>query len=85
MRCPFFHDALKANNGHAEVQVPRDSHLLEYSIKLSLHSIRKDFEDQIKMMASYVNEKIMCLNRSVPRNVTLVMPSLAVLALSSFT
>ena len=43
--------------GLTEAQVPHDSHLLDYSIKLSLHSIQKDFEDQIKMMASYVNEK----------------------------
>ena len=71
--------------GLTEAQVPHNSHLLDYSIKLSLRSIQKDFEDQVKMMALYFDEQLMCLNRSVLRDVNCVMLSLSVLALSSFT
>ena len=41
--------------GHAEAQVPHDSHFVDYSIKSPLHSILEDFEDQIKI-PSHINE-----------------------------
>ena len=72
-------------SGHAEVQVPHDSHLLEYSIKLSLHSIQKDFEDQIKMMPSCVDEnKNSCVFEAALRVGNRFGTTLALLTLAIF-
>ena len=69
--------------------------LIRQKTNLRRHFLDKHVDDGVhyhcphcnrtKMMALNVDERIMCLNRSVLRDVNCVMLSLAVLALSSFT
>merc|ERR1711989_21856 len=67
--------------GLTEVQIPHDSHLLE---SINFPCIPYENISKIKLKCSHANEKILCLNYSVLRNVPLLIPSLADLVLSSF-